>query len=68
MRQNIMRQNRRPAKVPSADRPPRRRRNAELPPVPTFPADAEAAAATPPETEDNEAAEVVRRMVEAAYT
>jgi hypothetical protein len=59
-----MRQN--PRKPPKL--PPRRRRDADLPAVPTFQPDPEAAATPPSEIEDDQVAEAIRRMVEAAYT
>ena len=64
MRQRTMGKNPRKAANP----PPCRRRYADLPTVPTFRPDPEAAAPPPCETEDEQAAEAVRRMVEAAYT
>ncbi|WP_428540740.1 hypothetical protein [Rhodopila sp.] len=49
------------------DRPPRRARGADIPEVPTFQPDPPAVS-PPEETQADEAAELVRRMVEAAYT
>jgi hypothetical protein len=50
---------------------PRRRRDADIPPVPTVRSAAEAVTAqtpAPPTNEDDPIEEAVRRMVEAAYT
>jgi hypothetical protein len=48
-------------------RPSRRRREAEIPAVPTFEAPLKISP-PPSEPEDDQADEAVRRMVEAAYT
>jgi hypothetical protein len=54
-------------KRPAPARPPRRPRDPAIPPVPTFPTNT--ATVTPPEpTNEDEALERVRQMVEAAYT
>ena len=62
-----MRQKPQTVRRSNKDRPPHRRHNADIPTVPTFKPDREAATATK-DTPDDEAAEAVRRMVEAAYT
>ena len=62
-----MRQKPRTATLGKKDRPPRRAPGADIPEVPTF-QPAPPAANPPEETQDDEAAELVGRMVEAAYT
>jgi hypothetical protein len=57
----------RPSAATKGSRPSRRRREADIPAVPTFEAPAKTAP-PPPEPEDDQADEAVRRMVEAAYT
>jgi hypothetical protein len=56
-----------PRKRPALTKP-RHPRDADIPPVPTFPTDANPATPPPSATDEDEARERVRQMVEAAYT
>jgi hypothetical protein len=59
---------RRPPRMRPIPTTPRRPRDPNIPPVPTFPADTDPATPPPTATDEDEALEQVRRMVEAAYT